>query len=116
MGLLTTLARSSFRRCRAMMSTVPRKLASPALPLPSFDLQSFLDSAGIARTIRKYPPSAIIFSQGDAATDVFYVQQGSVKLSVLSRTGKEAVVAVLGQGDFFGEGCLAEQPRRIATA
>jgi CRP/FNR family cyclic AMP-dependent transcriptional regulator len=58
----------------------------------------------------------VIFSQGDPANDVFYVQQGSVKLSVLSRTGKEAVVAILSRGDFFGEGCLAAQPRRIATA
>ena len=89
---------------------------SPALPLPAFDLQSFLDSAGVARTIRKYPRSAVIFSQGDPANHVFYIQQGSVKISVLSRTGKEAVVAVLGEGDFFGEGCLAAQPRRIATA
>ena len=100
-----------------MMSPVPPKpLPSTALPLPGFVLESFLDSAGVGRTVRKYARSAVIFSQGDAATDVFYVQQGSVKLSVLSRTGKEAVVAVLGQGDFFGEGCLAEQPRRIATA
>jgi CRP-like cAMP-binding protein len=79
-------------------------------------LESFLETAGVARTIRKYARSAVIFAQGDAATDVFYIQQGTVKLSVLSRTGKEAVVAVLGQGDFFGEGCLAGQPRRIATA
>ena len=96
---------------------MPRKAPSaPAKPLRPFDLQSFLDSGGVARTIRTYKRSAIIFSQGDAATDVFYIQNGSVKLSVLSRTGKEAVVAVLGQGDFFGEGCLAAQPRRIATA
>jgi len=88
----------------------------PVLPLPPFDLQTFLDSAGVARTIRKYARSAVIFSQGDAATDVFSIQNGSVKLSVLSRTGKEAVMAVLGQGDFFGEGCLAAQPRRMATA
>ena len=100
------------------MSAVPtkKKSVSPALPLPPFDLQVFLDSAGVARTIRKYERSAVIFAQGDAATDVFYIQDGSVKLSVLSRTGKEAVVAVLGKGDFFGEGCLAAQPRRIATA
>ena len=100
------------------MAAVPsnKKPVSSPIPLPLFDLQAFLDSAGVARTIRKYERSAVIFSQGDAATDVFYLQSGSVKLSVLSRTGKEAVVAVLGKGDFFGEGCLAGQPRRIATA
>jgi CRP/FNR family cyclic AMP-dependent transcriptional regulator len=102
----------------ARMSSVPPKKSSfiPALPLPPFDLQGFLHSAGVARTIRNYARSTVIFSQGDAAADVFYIQDGSVKLSVLSRTGKEAVVAVLGPGDFFGEGCLAAQPRRIATA
>ena len=92
-----------------------RQASPPSPPLP-FDLQAFLNSAGAARTIRKYPRSAVIFSQGDPADDVFYVQQGSIKLSVLSRTGKEAVVAILSRGDFFGEGCLADQARRIATA
>jgi CRP/FNR family cyclic AMP-dependent transcriptional regulator len=92
-----------------------KRAAKPAV-LPPFDLQTFLETAGAARTIRKYARSAVIFSQGDLAADVFYVQQGSVKLSVLSRTGKEAVVAILGRGDFFGEGCLAGQPRRMATA
>ena len=88
----------------------------PADPGAPFDLQQFLASSGVARTIRTYKRSAVIFSQGDTAADVFYIQNGSVKVSVLSQTGKEAVVAVLGQGDFFGEGCLAGQPRRIATA
>jgi CRP-like cAMP-binding protein len=64
----------------------------------------------------KYARSAVLFAQGDLASDVFYVQLGGIKLSVLSRTGKEAVVAILGPGDFFGEGCLAGQPRRMATA
>jgi CRP/FNR family transcriptional regulator, cyclic AMP receptor protein len=95
---------------------VPPKKAASSVPLPPFNLQAFLDSAGIARSIQKYARSAVIFSQGDPATDVLYIQNGSVKLSVLSRTGKEAVIAVLGKGDFFGEGCLAGQPRRIATA
>jgi len=96
---------------------MPRKgVPRPAQPLPAFDLHTFLDSAGIARKISKYRRSAVIFSQGDPATDVFYIQEGSVKLSVLSRTGKEAVVGMLGPGDFFGEGCLAGQPRRMATA
>ena len=93
-----------------------KKAALPPLVLPKFDLQQFLDSAGVARTIRRFPRAAKVFAQGDPADDVFYIQQGSIKLSVLSRSGKEAVVAVLGEGDFFGEGCLAGQPRRIATA
>jgi CRP-like cAMP-binding protein len=98
-----------------------RKTASPvgpiaALPLAAFNLHEFLESAGVTRRIIKYARGAAVFSQGDAATEVFYLQQGSVKLSVLSRTGKEAVVAILGSGDFFGEGCLAGQPRRMATA
>jgi CRP/FNR family transcriptional regulator, cyclic AMP receptor protein len=96
---------------------MPRKsVPHPAEPLPAFDLHTFLDSAGIARKVSKYRRSAVIFSQGDPATDVFYIQEGSVKLSVLSRTGKEAVVGMLGRGDFFGEGCLAGQPRRMVTA
>ena len=102
--------------------SVPTK-KSPALaqiravrPMPAFDLHEFLESAGIARQITKYARGAAVFSQGDAANEVFYLRQGSVKLSVLSRTGKEAVVAILGPGDFFGEGCLAGQPRRMATA
>ncbi len=96
---------------KAILDTV----AAAAPPL-GFDLQAFLDSAGLSRTIVKYPRAAVIYSQGDSATDVLYIQQGTVKLSVLSKAGKEAVVAVLGPGDFFGEGCLAGQQRRMATA
>ena len=92
-----------------------KRAPRPAQPVAAFDLHAFLDSTG-ARTITKYARSAVVFSQGEPATDVFYLQRGSVKLSVLSRTGKEAVVAILGPGDFFGEGCLAGQPRRMATA
>jgi CRP-like cAMP-binding protein len=97
-----------------MMPSKTTKHPGPALPL--FDLREFLDSAGIRRTITKYARSAVIFSQGNPADEVFYIQQGSVKISVLSRTGKEAVVAILGAKDFFGEGCLAGQPRRMSTA
>ena len=93
-----------------------KRIARATQPLPVFDLQDFLDSAGIARTVTRFARSAVVFSQGDPADDVLYLQQGSVKLPVLSRTGKEAVVAILGPGDFFGEGCLAGQPRRMATA
>jgi CRP-like cAMP-binding protein len=100
-----------------MIASVPSQRRSPAkFSGAPFDLQTFLDSAGAARNVRKYDKSAVVFSQGDPAADVFYIQAGRVKLSVLSPTGKEAVVAILGAGDFFGEGCLAGQPLRIATA
>jgi len=83
---------------------------------PAFDPEAFLNSPGIARKILTFAAGAPIFAQGDAANTVLYVQQGRVKLSVVSRTGKEAVVGVLGPGDFFGEGALAGQPVRLATA
>jgi CRP-like cAMP-binding protein len=82
----------------------------------TFDVQTFLDSAGAARKVAKYGRGVVVFSQGDPATNVIYIQHGSIKLSVLSHAGKEAVVAVLGPGDFFGEGTLADQPIRIGTA
>ena len=94
----------------------PKSAYYSDLPLPPFDLTTFLDSAGIARRIRKYARAAIVFSQGDPATHVYYIQKGTVKLAVLSKKGKEAVVGILGAGAFFGEGCLAGQPRRMATA
>jgi CRP/FNR family transcriptional regulator, cyclic AMP receptor protein len=82
----------------------------------SFDAQSFLESAGVARKVVEFPKKASIFAQGDAARHVMYIQQGAVKLSVVNSTGKEAVVAVLKAGDFFGEGCLAGQPIRMGSA
>jgi CRP-like cAMP-binding protein len=84
--------------------------------LPAFDVQVFLDSAGVARTIAQYRRSQKIFSQGDPATSVMYIQGGGVKLSVVSAVGKEAIVALLGPGDFFGEGCLTGLPFRTGTA
>src|SRR6202521_4244061 len=82
----------------------------------TFNIQAFLDSAGIAREIVEYPRNAVIFTQGDPCESVLYIQKGAVKLSVLSKTGREAVVAMLGPGDFFGEGCLAGQPVRMGSA
>ena len=76
----------------------------------------FLDSSGVEKTIVEYARGATIFTQGDPCEDVLYIQAGSVKLSVLSKTGREAVVAMLGPGDFFGEGCLAGQPVRMGSA
>jgi CRP-like cAMP-binding protein len=83
---------------------------------PDFNAQAFLDSAGLAKTIVQYGRDEAIFTQGDACEHVLYVQSGGVKLSVLSKTGKEAVVAMLGPGDFFGEGCLAGQLVRMGSA
>lgn len=93
-----------------------RKAPAAAPPVPAFDLHTFLDSAGFARNVKKYAKAAVVFSQGDLASHVFYLQQGSIRISVLSSSGKSAVVATLGPGDFFGEGSLAGQPRRMATA
>ena len=81
-----------------------------------FNAQKFLDSAGLKRKIARYSPREVVFAQGDPATDVRYVQDGAVRLSVISKTGREAVIAMLGRGDFFGEGCLAGQPFRMGTA
>ena len=81
-----------------------------------FNAQAFLDSAGLAKEIVEYAREESIFSQGDPGDKVMYIQKGGVKLSVLSETGKEAVVAMLGPGEFFGEGCLAGQPVRIGSA
>src|SRR5882672_2795472 len=82
----------------------------------TFDAQAFLDSAGVARKIVEYRRSETIFTQGDPCDSVLYIQKGGVRLSVLSKTGREAVVAMLGPGDFFGEGCLAGQPVRMGSA
>src|SRR2546423_7113461 len=81
-----------------------------------FNAQAFLDSAGLARKIVDYPRGTVIFTQGDPCEHVLYIQTGNVKLSVLSKSGREAVVAMLSAGDFFGEGCLAGQPVRMGTA
>src|SRR2546425_7205341 len=82
----------------------------------TFNAQAFLDSAGVARTIVEYRRADVIFTQGDPCESVLYIQKGGVKLAVLSETGREAVVAMLGPGDFFGEGCLAGQPVRMGSA
>src|SRR5438094_1455304 len=79
------------------------------------DLRTYLAKAR-GGTTKDYPKKAIVFSQGNPADAVFYIEKGKVKLTVLSNRGKEAVVAILGSGDFFGEGCLAGQPLRMATA
>ena len=81
-----------------------------------FDVQAFLDSAGLSRKVIEYRRSQKIYTQGDPATSVMYIQEGGVKLSVLNDVGKEAVLAILGPDDFFGEGGLAGQPVRMGSA
>src|SRR5580698_9651982 len=81
-----------------------------------FNAHAFLESAGVARTIIEYRRSQRLYSQGDLAATVMYIQKGGVKLSVVSKVGKEAVVALLGPGDFLGESCLAGVPFRMGIA
>jgi CRP/FNR family transcriptional regulator, cyclic AMP receptor protein len=82
----------------------------------AFDAKAFLDSAGVERKVKEVKKAEVIYSQGEAAKNVMYLQEGGVKLSVVNGVGKEAVVAILGPGDFFGEGCLAGQTVRMGTA
>jgi CRP/FNR family cyclic AMP-dependent transcriptional regulator len=83
---------------------------------PDFDPEVFLAKVGKGRTLASYAKNKKIFSQGEPADAVFYIQSGRVKLTVVSEQGKEAVVAILGAKDFYGEGCLAGQPQRMASA
>ena len=110
-----------------IVSTMPsasrgasRKLGRPLPKVssksPGFDVKLFLDSAGLGRKIKTFTEKETIFTQGDPANRVMYIQEGSVKLTVVNETGKEAVVAILGPGDFVGEGCLAGQSVCMATA
>jgi CRP/FNR family cyclic AMP-dependent transcriptional regulator len=80
-----------------------------------FDPKRFLAKVGKGKTVSKYRKDQIVFSQGQVADAVFYIQQGKVKLTVVSEQGKEAVVAILEPGQFFGEGCLNGHPLRMAT-
>lgn len=88
----------------------------PPATLRRFDARTFLTAPGLAGKVATYRAGAVIYSQGDASDAVFYLVHGRVKLSVLSRAGKEAVVGILDAGEFFGEGALAGQPLRLATA
>jgi len=85
-------------------------------PLPPFNPKAFLAKAGTGRNILSFQRGQAIFSQGDRADAIFYVQKGKLKITVVSKQGKEAVIAILDTGDFFGEGCLAGQAKRMATA
>ena len=105
-------------RLRVMLKRVKQKKASHRATRagPAFSAQAFLDSSGLTKTVRQYGRGETVFTQGDDSADVLYIQTGGVKLSVRSKTGREAVVAVLGPGDFFGEGCLAGQRVRTGSA
>ena len=95
---------------------MPPKRPPVSTTPPAFDVQAFLKSARVSPRTVRLATGVAVFAQGAQATSVFYVQEGGVKLSVLSSGGKEAVVAMLGPGDFLGEGCLAGQPVRMGTA
>ncbi len=82
---------------------------------PAFDVKAFLDAAGARRGV-SYAKGKVVFAQGQRSDAVLYIQKGGIKISVSSRAGKEAVVAMLGPGDFFGEGALTGQPLRLGTA
>src|ERR1700675_1322521 len=101
---------------QAIKTPVKIKPKTKSTQKPAFDPQVFLDSAGVARKVTEFGRKETIFSQGDICKDVLYIQEGGVRLSVVKEAGREAVVAILGPGDFFGEGCLAGQPIRIGTA
>ena len=99
-----------------VMSKAKTRPAKGSQARPKFDAEAFLKSTGAARRMVPFPKGKVIFAQGEPSDTVMYVQKGGVKISVLSRSGKEAVVAMLGPGDFFGEGALTGQPVRIGTA
>src|SRR3984957_14008217 len=103
----------------SMRTSTNSRKSKPRLKLrekPAFDAQAFLDSAGVARKVKEVKRAEVVYAQGAAADSIIYLQSGGVKLTVVNEVGKEAVVAILGPGDFFGEGCLAGQSVRIVTA
>lgn len=100
----------------AVSGKAPRSLKKGNLGISVFDVRLFLDSAGLGRKVAKFRGKETVFAQGDPAKNVMYIQEGGAKLTVVNKTGKEAVVAILGPGDFLGEGCLAGQSNYLVTA
>ena len=92
------------------------KIRVPTFDAKTFDPKQFLASIGQGRRQLEFDKKASIFTQGEPADAIYYLQKGKVKLSVVSKQGKEAIIGLLAPGDFFGEGCIAEQPLRMATA
>ena len=109
-----------FADSTAATSRVKRPLVSKMDGLldssAGFDPHNFLIKIEVGKSKLEYGKGDTVFSQGDSADAVFYIQNGKVKLTVVSKSGKEAVVAILAEGSFFGEGCLMGQPLRLATA
>jgi len=97
-------------------SRLPSRQRSAKEPTKPFDPKAFSANPCAGGTLRHYRPKQAIFSQGERADTVFYIQDGTVRLSVVSTHGKEPIIALLGAGDFLGEGCIASEPVRIATA
>jgi CRP-like cAMP-binding protein len=110
------MASSAVRAARNVSGKSARSPQSGNSKKILFDVQSFLDSAGLKRKVTEFPAKETVFTQGDPANSVYYIQKGSVKLAVVNESGKEAVVAILGPGDFLGEGCLAGQSNCMASA
>jgi CRP-like cAMP-binding protein len=98
------------------MSPINKKQNSSSRKKGPFNAQEFLDSAGVARNVMEFKRGEVVYAQGDIAKSVLYLQEGGVKLAVVNEVGKEAVVGILGPGDFFGEGCLAGQSVRMGIA
>jgi CRP/FNR family transcriptional regulator, cyclic AMP receptor protein len=113
--LTKSIAKPSTSSTRIQEPDNQNKGRAPREPL-AFDPNLLLSKLGTAKTVHQFRDKQAVFSQGDPADAVFYIQKGRVKLTVVSKRGKEAVIAVLQQGDFFGEGCLAAQPLRISSA
>ena len=114
--ILNGLSDSALLKCRDCWRNARNASMGPAPKKRTFNPKAFLTKLG-AKTIRAdYGKGQLLFAQGDLADTVFYIVKGKVKLSVVSKQGKEAVIAILGAGDFFGEGCLAGQLVRMSTA
>jgi CRP-like cAMP-binding protein len=107
------MVQSPGRRVSANLRRFPKKSNSV---ISAFDVRLFLDSAGVGRTVESFQASQTVFTQGDPAKNLMYIQEGRVKLTVVNETGKEAVVSILAPGDFFGEGCLTDHSLQTLTA
>lgn len=104
------------RKTLKKLAAAPRARLTASKISEKFDPAKFLETAAKGRTLTTHAKREIIFTQGDIADSVFYIKKGKVKVTVVSRHGKEAVVALLGADEFLGEGCLIGQPKRLATA